>query len=108
MIGVLAAEPSEIGDDEPGHVLPIGSIEHVMQAVAAELDVDEDLGDSQAVLVVVATAVGFLLIHPGRLLCRAVLVGDGLHEAPPGATRRAYASTLLKLTCKNPQPSAYR
>jgi len=59
VIGILGAEPSEIGDDEPGHVLPLGSIEHMMQAVAAEPDVNEDLGDSQAVLVVVATAVGF-------------------------------------------------
>ena len=50
VIGILGAEPSEIGDDEPGHVLPLGSIEHLMQAVAAESDVNEDLGDSSRLL----------------------------------------------------------
>src|SRR5690625_2276807 len=47
VIGVLGAEPSEVGDDEPGHVLPLDGIEHAWQTVATAPDVGEDLGDGQ-------------------------------------------------------------
>lgn len=43
VIDVLGAEPSKVGDDEPGHVLPLDGIEHATQTVTVATDICEDL-----------------------------------------------------------------